>query len=224
MKIGYEQGIGAWYDLLPFEQACGSGSFPGNNVKYTLELKQLLIKNNIKKVVDYGCGNLETYKGNINFNDLNIEYVGYEANKICLRLLKLRYEHFKFLPAKLNEMPTEDADGIIIKDVLIHWFFKDVKWFFANVFERYENVFYYHSTTEQGYSDTRNKREAFEIKNPKNRIGVHKGDELPKGFSYHDKGLYGYRSVPFNLLPKDKIVFNKNIMNDSMKKLIHFKR
>ena len=42
-----------------------------------------------------------------------------------------------------------------------------IYFFSGYVFERYENVFYYHSTTEQGYSDTRNKREAFEIKNPK---------------------------------------------------------
>ena len=60
MKIGYESGIGAWYDKLEFEEACGRGSHPNINRSYCQHLLKTLRNNDVRSFVDYGCGNHET--------------------------------------------------------------------------------------------------------------------------------------------------------------------
>jgi|MDTC01.3.fsa_nt_gb hypothetical protein len=227
MKSGYESGIGAWFDLLPFTKACGTGSFPHNNIEYCNTLKHVLSKYLIRSVVDYGCGNLETYKGNIDWNFNPIKYTGYDANIQCVNTLKNTYPLLNFEYAKLNEIPNKNADALIIKDVLIHWFDQDIKHFFENVFNKYEYVIYMHSTKNQGYIDDKNKRESYEIKNPKNRKGlVIKDGKLPKppkGWEYWKEGCYGYHAVDDNLLPLNNLIFSKNILGDSMKTFMVFK-
>lgn len=222
MKTGYESGIGAWYDKLSFTEACGRGSYPNKNVEYCRQLMKTLDGLEVSKVVDLGCGNMESYKGHINWEETKYEYVGYEANLIALSQLKKRYENLRFVQSKLGEIP-EVGDVLIIKDVLIHWYDEAITNFFNDVFENFRYVIYMHSTTEQGYPN-RVKREMYNIKNPADRVG-HKLNEIPpEGYRYWPKpnGCFGYKCVPYELLPENKIAFKTNIMGDSMKTFILF--
>lgn len=227
MKTGYESGIGAWYDKLEFKNACGSGSFPVKNRAYCKKLLETLDSlPMIVKVVDFGCGNMESYKGNIDWNKTPYNYVGYDANEICLKNLKEQYPNLLVHQSTLGEVP-DSGEVLIIKDVLIHWYDEAITNFFNEVFQKYRYVIYMHSTTEQGYP-TRRKREAYNIDNPAHRIFVKQddGEPLPEGYSYWEEpnGCYGYKCVPCELLPERKIVFKENIMGDSMKTFILFDR
>lgn len=227
MKVGYESGIGAWFDKLEFKEACGTGSYPNKNKEYCTQLLEAIKKNKIKSVVDYGCGNLETYKGNIDWKKENIAYTGYDANIQCVDTLKEKYPQYDFEYSKLNQVPDKNADALIIKDVLIHWFDKDIKSFFDNVFDKYNYIIYMHSTKNQGYIDDKNKREMYKISDPSQRKGMklilNTLPDCPDGWCYWDEGCYGYKAVPSELIPNEKIIYKNNIMGDSMKTFIVFK-
>ena len=170
METGYESGIGAWYDKLAFEKACGSGSYPNNNAAYCKALIKHLQLLNVNKVVDLGCGNLQSYKGNIDWSTTGIQYVGYEANHIALKELEKNYPEMRFEQAILGDIP-EPADAIIVKDVLIHWYDEAITSFFDQVFENFRYVIYMHSTTNRGYPN-RTKREMYNKRDPSDRIGL----------------------------------------------------
>jgi len=236
MKGGYESGIGAWFDALPFEEACGTGSYAKNNIEYCNHLVTTLSAINTKSVTDFGCGSLESYKGNIDWSSLvNMKYnfVGYDANIRCIEECKKRYPDLQFGFAKLNEIPPRingsyENSVIIVKDVFIHWHDADIKLFFKNVFKEYNYVISMHSTLGQGYDDDKDKREAYMIDNPKKRKGYAVVDgklpKLPEGWKYWGKGeCYGYHAVKEKLLPMKKLVTKKNIMGDSMKTFIVFR-
>ena len=226
MKTGYESGIGAWYDKLAFELACGKGSYPSNNAAYCKALIKHLQLLNVNKVVDLGCGNLQSYKGNIDWSTTGIQYVGYEANHIALKELEKVYPEMRFEQAVLGNIP-EPADAIIVKDVLIHWYDEAITTFFDQVFENFRYVIYMHSTTNRGYP-TRSKREMYNKLDPSDRIGYKpdSGQVPPEGYTFWPKpnGCYGYKCVPEELLPSDKVIHQENIMGDSMKTFMVFDR
>lgn len=214
-EIGYDIGIGAAYKDKTFEEACGTGSRPDNNKKYCgVLLKTLRGLDDIQKIVDYGCGNLQSYKGNINWTKEPYEYVGYDAHKGCIEELRKRYPTLTFKEAVLDEMP-ETSDVLIIKDVLIHWFDVEIKTFIESALKRHKYVIYMHSTTEQGYPNRKNKRAGFY-----NDEAVHVA--VDKTIVPYEKNCYGYKCVPYNLLPEDKIIHKENIKGDSMKTFILF--
>lgn len=207
-ELGYDIAIGAGHDVLPFEKACGRGSFPMYNKEYTKTLLDTLHGlSDVKTIADYGCGNLESYKGHIDWTKEPYEYIGYDAHRNLIKDLRKRYPELTFKEVELNTLP-EPADVLIIKDVLIHWFDDEIKDFFDKVFDSFKYVIYMHDTSEQSYTPRRNKRCP-----PDGGYGV---KELM------DKNLYGYRHVPYELLPADKILFKKDMMADSMKTFILF--
>ena len=61
----------------------GPGSFPENNKNYFLFLKEFLSKNNIKSVVDYGCGDFQLYK-DFPWND--IKYLGIDVSETAINI------------------------------------------------------------------------------------------------------------------------------------------
>ena len=206
-KIGYDIGIGAAHDVVPFEEACVRGSYPSHNAEYCKVLKQTLHDLGIKKVVDYGCGNLQSYKGHIDWTREPFEYVGYDAHHGCVAELKKRYPTLTFKESVLREIPG-DGDVLIIKDVLIHWFDEDIKWFFDNVFDNFEYVCYMHSTTNQGYGAKDHRHAPHEKYN----------------MDLQEEHFYGCRYVPIELVPSENVTCSQNIMNDSMKTFILLKR
>lgn len=178
--------IGSDFPLRDFKKACGPGSYPQYNDLYCKQLILTLEELNPKKVVDYGCGNLETYKGHINWTKLPYTYIGYELDPVGVRKVRHLYPELTFQEAKLKELP-EPSDVLIIKDVLIHWFDEDIRWFFENVFDTHTHVIYMHSTTDQGYDPISHKR------------------------TKYDEHYYGQKSVPQALIPWDRVTFKTNI-------------
>jgi len=206
-RIGYEIGIGAGHGVNRFEKACGPGSYPKHNRKYARALLNLLNEYNIISVSDYGCGNMECYKGSLNWSEQSIDYKGYDVHIGCINQCRKRYPELKFNTVELMQLPPSDQ-CLIIKDVLIHWFDEHIENFFNTVFDKFEYVIYMHSTVGEGYGDK------------DHRSAPH----MKYGVEMDDKYFYGTKYVPSELIPIDRIIHKENVMNDTMKTLIVFKR
>ena len=95
----------------------GPGSFPENNKNYFLFLKEFLNKNNIKSVVDYGCGDFKLYK-DFPWND--IKYLGIDVSETAINIANdYSNNNIKFLCKETIDLP--EADLLLVKDVFGHW-------------------------------------------------------------------------------------------------------
>jgi glycosyltransferase involved in cell wall biosynthesis/SAM-dependent methyltransferase len=96
----------------------GPGSLPDNGIEYRSFLRQFIVRNGIRKVVDLGCGDWQFSK----YVDWSgVEYVGVDivqsvvdANQNKYGSDSVRFEKFE----SLDQLPV--ADLLICKDVLQH--------------------------------------------------------------------------------------------------------
>lgn len=103
-------------------------SGPGSSVQYNMYvyipvLKNLIKSQNIKNVVDLGCGDFRC--GPLIYDDLNIRYTGYDTyDKVIMHNknthLQPKY-NFECLDFYNNRVSIVNADLCILKDVLQHW-------------------------------------------------------------------------------------------------------
>lgn len=97
---------------------CGSGvgSLPEATIHYREFLEKFLKENNIKSVVDFGCGDWQFSKL-IDWS--GIEYTGYDVVQSVIENNKANYqkENIRF---KIFEDTIKSADLILCKDVLQH--------------------------------------------------------------------------------------------------------
>lgn len=108
-------------------------SGPGSSVEFNSDhyipfLKKFITDNEVKTVVDLGCGDFRC--GPHIYNDLNVKYVGYDAyekvvsnNKENFNPSKFQFHHLDFLN---NKEKLISADMCILKDVLQHWFMEEI--------------------------------------------------------------------------------------------------
>jgi hypothetical protein len=120
----YENKI--WGNNRNKEYAGSSGE--GSNVEfnestYVPFLKKYIIDNNIKNIVDLGCGDFRC--GKIIYDDLDIVYTGYDAYKKVIdhnskyhSLPKYSFIHLDFFDKKESII---NGDLCILKDVIQHW-------------------------------------------------------------------------------------------------------
>ena len=101
----------------------GGSSVEFNRDRYIPFLKQFIKDNNIKTVVDLGCGDFIC--GKLIYDDLDILYTGYDTyNKIINNnskynsLPKYTFIHLDFYN---NKESIVTADLCILKDVIQHW-------------------------------------------------------------------------------------------------------
>lgn len=94
-----------------------------NKDTYVPFLKKFITDNNIKTIVDLGCGDFRC--GPLIYDDLNVSYTGYDAYKKVIdynssqhSLPKYSFVHLDI--CKKKEEIT-DADICILKDVIQHW-------------------------------------------------------------------------------------------------------
>ena len=94
-----------------------------NKDSYVFFLQNFIINNNIKNVVDLGCGDFKC--GKLIYDDLNILYTGYdvykkiiEYNSTQFSLPKYTFIHLDFCNYKTNIV---NGDLCILKDVIQHW-------------------------------------------------------------------------------------------------------
>jgi hypothetical protein len=107
-----------------YNGSSGGGSFVEfNKSTYVPFLKKYIIKNNIKTIVDLGCGDFKC--GKLIYDDLDILYTGYDTYKKIIdynlkqhSLPKYSFIHLDFYN---NKESIINGDLCILKDVLQHW-------------------------------------------------------------------------------------------------------
>jgi hypothetical protein len=105
----------------------------GSDINYNKEcyipfLKEFISHNNIKSVVDLGCGDFRC--GKLIYDNLDILYTGYDTYKKLIEynskhhsLEKYSFHHLDFCN---NKERIIDGDLCILKDVLQHWSLEDI--------------------------------------------------------------------------------------------------
>ena len=95
----------------------GPGSFPENNKNYFLFLKEFLSKNNVKSIIDFGCGDFQLYK---DFFSNDINYLGIDISETAINIAnQYSANNIKFLCKETIDLPK--ADLLLVKDVFGHW-------------------------------------------------------------------------------------------------------
>lgn len=129
-----------WGDNNNVEYNGSSGE--GSNIDYNINsyvpfLKQFIVTNNIKNVVDLGCGDFKC--GKLIYENLDVLYTGYDAykkvidyNKSTLSSNKYSFIHLDFCNNKENII---SGDMCILKDVLQHWSLNNITTFLDYLIE-----------------------------------------------------------------------------------------
>ena len=107
-----------------YNGSSGSGSFIKFNIDtYVPFLKKYIVDNNIKNVVDLGCGDFKC--GKLIYEDLDILYTGYDTYLKVINynikqhsLPKYSFIHLDFYNKKESIIK---GDLCILKDVIQHW-------------------------------------------------------------------------------------------------------
>ena len=107
-----------------FNGTSGSGSsVEYNNQVYIPFLKKYITDNNIKTVVDLGCGDFRC--GTLIYDSLDIVYNGYDTYKKIIDIHKKNYTSNKYNFTHLDFLNNCESiisgDLCILKDVLQHW-------------------------------------------------------------------------------------------------------
>jgi hypothetical protein len=120
----YEKHIWGNNNNPEYSGSSGGGSdINYNRDTYVPFLKKFIIDNNIKNIVDLGCGDFRC--GKLIYDDLDIMYNGYDAYKKIIEynskhhsLPKYVFTHLDFCN---NKESIINGDLCILKDVLQHW-------------------------------------------------------------------------------------------------------
>jgi len=125
-----------------------------NKDSYVIFLKQFIIENDIKKIIDLGCGDFIC--GPYIYSDLDISYRGYDVYKNVIEFNSSQYPKSKFKFVHLDFYNEKDeiqgGDLCILKDVLQHWPLKDIYEFLDYLVE--SKKFKYILICNCGYQDT----------------------------------------------------------------------
>lgn len=125
---------------------CGEyngSSGPGSSVDYNKNsyipfLQKFINNNNIKSVVDLGCGDFKC--GPLIYDDLCISYTGYDAYKPLVDYNSKHFPQPKYTFVHLdfcnNVENINNGDLYILKDVLQHWSISSICTFLDFVIEQ----------------------------------------------------------------------------------------
>lgn len=116
----------------------GYGSTIEFNKNYIKFVRDFIIKNKVKTVVDIGCGDWQ-FSDQI-YHDLDINYEGYDCVKHLIEEHKKRFSknnnyHFHHINGDniTNSIQTKNPDLIILKDVIQHWTNENIVKFFDSI-------------------------------------------------------------------------------------------
>lgn len=127
---------------LKNEWGCGSGggSTIQNNEIYINFLENFINKNEIKKIIDYGCGDWQSSKL-INWGDS--EYLGIDCVESLIVSHNKTYGrdtiNFKFLD-NLNSFFDYKSELLIIKDVIQHWTNDEILFFLEKIQDNHDYI------------------------------------------------------------------------------------
>ena len=120
----YENSIWGNNNNDKYNGSSGSGSdIDYNKDTYVPFLKKFIIDNNIKNIVDLGCGDFKC--GKLLYDDLDILYTGYDTYKKIIDYHSQQYSLQKYSFINLdfynNKESIISGDICILKDVIQHW-------------------------------------------------------------------------------------------------------
>ena len=109
------------YQKNIWKKGSGAGSTPNYNIKYMAFLQNFIQMNNIKTVMDLGCGDWQ-FSRLIDYSD--VQYTGIDCVKSIVDINNNSYDKpnitFKHMDIFNDELPS-NQDLVILKDVLQHW-------------------------------------------------------------------------------------------------------
>ncbi len=114
---------------VKYNGSSGEGSSINyNKDSYVIFLKKFITDNQIKKVIDLGCGDFIC--GPYIYSDLDVIYRGYDVYKNVIDFNSSQYPKSKFKFVHLDfyneKEDIQGGDLCILKDVLQHWPLKDI--------------------------------------------------------------------------------------------------
>lgn len=113
---------GRRWSFLPGTPSSGTGSKVDKTYHYRLWLTTFIKQNDIKSIVDFGCGDW-TFTQYLDLKDIDYLGVDIYADLIKSNTLKYGRDNIKFMHADLTlaDSVLPKADLWIIKDVFQHW-------------------------------------------------------------------------------------------------------
>ena len=128
----YEKSCWGNNNNAEYSGSSGGGSDVEFNIDgYVPFLKKFITDNNIKTVVDLGCGDFRC--GKLIYDDLDVVYTGYDAYKKVVEYnskqhsaLKYTFTHLDFCSKKEC---ISNGELCILKDVIQHWSLENINTF-----------------------------------------------------------------------------------------------
>ena len=120
----YERNVWGNNGNAEYNGSSGGGSeIEFNKDTYVPFLKNFIVNNNIKNIVDLGCGDFKC--GELIYDDLDISYTGYDTYKKVIDYNSKHYSLPKFSFMHLdfcnNKESIINGELCILKDVIQHW-------------------------------------------------------------------------------------------------------
>lgn len=109
----------------------GSSKLDYSLQPFILFLRKMIENNNIKSIVDIGCGNFDWARP-VYEDLLHITYTGYDAYNDIINYNKQKHPDFEFIHFDCynQKEKLKSADLCILKDVLQHWSNAEIRTFF----------------------------------------------------------------------------------------------
>ena len=120
----YENNLCGWNNNAEYNGSSGPGSaIDYNKDSYVPFLKKFIIDNNIKNIVDLGCGDFRC--GKLIYDDLDVSYFGYDAYQKVIDYNSKQHSFPKYSFIQLdfcnNKENIINGELCILKDVIQHW-------------------------------------------------------------------------------------------------------
>lgn len=113
------------YDVNQWGYGSGIGSRPANTRKYRRFLAEFLRLNNIRSVLDFGCGDWQSSRL---IDWTGIDYLGVDVVESVVETNRKQFgsKTIRFEPIRWPLQSLPQADLLIAKDVLQHWTNEDI--------------------------------------------------------------------------------------------------
>jgi hypothetical protein len=134
----YENCVWGSNNNAEYKGTSGGGSDIEYNAKtYVPFLKNFIVNNNIKTIVDLGCGDFRC--GELIYGDLDVIYTGYDVYKKVIDYNSKNHSFPKYSFFDLdfcnNKEKIVNGDMCILKDVLQHWSLDEIYCFLDYLIE-----------------------------------------------------------------------------------------
>jgi FkbM family methyltransferase len=129
-----------------WEGGSGAGSSPKATETYRAFLKDFMVENSIRSVVDAGCGDWQSSRL-IDWS--GVDYIGIDVSSVVLNNAKrFAKKGVQFIEGDARTIELPEADLLIVKDVLQHWSNADIIAFIPK-FRRFRYCLIANGATEQ---------------------------------------------------------------------------